>query len=594
MNKALTPQAISCLRRIRSWRYAINASSQQYRDAIDTALALLAGGDPTGAEARFRNVLAVAPDHAEAWHGLACVARVRNLPGQAVALAGKALAQPTAGDAQRARFHITLGAALSEAGQGDAAVAALNVAILLEPRDPRAHAALGQARWRAGRADDAILAYERAVELAADDTAYRQELASILLAEKHYDASLIHFAHLAISHAHDPAAHANHGAALFEAGHLQAAAQALRRAETLGPPTAPTSNNLGLVAMASGDLRSARQAFETAVAIAPADRRIAGNYATLLTEWGENEQAAALFRRIADGQVDEEAVRARFNLGTLDLAAGRMREGWVGYEARLQFLKPARPGPTWHGEETSEPVLITVEQGLGDIVQFLRYLPKAAMRAPLVLDMPEEVQGLVAMMPALDGMWGERLRFGRQAGLQCPLLSLPYVLSQDELPSAAPYLASAQAVVPGRVGIAWAGNPGYRFDRRRSLSLAAIEPLLNVAGPSFLSLQKGVECPAAMESMPLDRLAATAAAIASCDLVISVDTVIAHIAGALGRPTWLLNRFGGDWRWRGPDWYRCVRMFQATTPDLPDQAWPPVIEAATTALKAWSGGIFRG
>jgi hypothetical protein len=257
-------------------------------------------------------------------------------------------------------------------------------------------------------------------------------------------------------------------------------------------------------------------------------------------------------------------------------------------------------------------LLLHAEQGLGDTLQFCRYAPLAAARARVVLEVQAPLARLLSSLPGVSQVIarGEALpAFDAQA----PLLSLPRAFGTtiETVPARVPYLAADPdqaaawgrrlAALPGlKVGLCWAGEPRAGFpelaaiDARRSISLAALAPLAKVAGVSFVSLQKGAPAAQAADPPPpmalfdytaeLADFADTAALVENLDLVISVDTSVAHLAGAMARPVWLLNRFDTCWRWlldrQDSPWYPTLRLFRQTTPG----DWTSVIADLRQAL----------
>lgn len=565
------------------------------REQADTGMALLAGGRVAEAEARFKALLTDEAGNPEALHGLACVALASGKAALAIGLAGRALNDGNLSEAQRGRFYLTLAQGLADEHHLEPARAALHVSILLQPLNPRAHLLMGTILAGLGRLDDSLIALSEALRLAPDDLSCMQALgAQLMRAERKAEAVGV-FQDIVARRPDLAAAWANLGAALFECGAFEEAYAALLRAvETSDDVAAETLNNLGLVEMARGHLLAAGRAFEDAARRAPDDLRVRNNHATLLSELGEAKRASASLRDIMITNAGEEAVRAEFNHAALLLGQGRMAEGWAAFQSRSAFV-PLAP-ETWDGQPTDRPVTIHAEQGLGDIVQFLRYLPMAAERAPLRVCLPDAAGKLLALMPSLANLPPGRVQVASasEEGLSANLLSLPFLLHCHDAPDPAPYFVVDVAPVRGRIGIMWSGSRHYRFDRRRSLTRAQIAPVFDVPGIEFLCLQKDVSDAdlAGMVHADMSDLAATARAVASCELIIGVDSVVVHLAGALGRPAWLLNRYGGDWRWRGPSWYESITMFQATTPDVPDIAWPPVVARVVEALRAdVSGGV---
>mgnify|MGYP002478927355 FL=1 len=583
--------------------------------------------------------LAEKPDDPVLQHALACAAYDLGRYDIAVAYAGRAVrADP------RGAFHVTLGLALRRLGHREAARSALHVSVLTDPDNPSTHLAFSEsleedgevldaeaelrlavdmrpleagyhlvlARFleRHGRLSEALSVARRATRLAAsDDVMTRQYEASLLARMGEVQQAEPLFARIRGLCPHDPAAWANHGAILFELGRLDEAREVLEQAVTMAAPAAETLSNLGLVRMALGDLFGADRLFSAAQSVRPDDTRIMLNRGTCLSDLGQRVEAERLFRDVMTRRPGStDAVRARFNLGTIQLAEGRFSEGWRNFEARRTLVQslPRPDLPVWDGRETSHPVLLCGEQGLGDYLQFLRYVPQAAQRAPIDLLVPETLFSLLQESLELPFL-AEACKTGRlrvcssaqdsHAKTKASLLSLPSLLEEAEPYSAGPYLHRTAAQLPEsarkmRVGLCWEGNPGYRFDRRRSISFEWLEPLLSVPGVAWCSLVLA-KIPDGFREIPEGDLSVTAAVMRDLDLVIAVDTAMAHLAGALGVPLWLFNRFGGDWRWASGNWdaetgkhlwYPQTRMFAQQTADMPEQAWKKPIAEAARAL----------
>lgn len=622
--------------------------------SVEQALAVLSVGDAERAATMLRALLREDASDAEAWHAMACVARAGGDARSAVALAGRAIGLRPEG-----HFHITLAHALLEQGHEEPARAAAHVAVMTTPRDPRAHEAMAACLEALGRVRDAEAALRTALRLRPLDCEKHLSLAAFLarhgqgaealkvsqkalrLAPEAIFAQNQHallleqagrmreaepfFAKVAEAFPQDAAALANYGAALFANGAFEKARTVLHASAHHVPDAPETRTNLGLVQMALGALDAAEQELGAALALRQQDARLAVNYGTVLADLGRRREAEALFRKVEGWQAPEQdRARARFNLGTVLLAEGRFAEGWQAFEARQSLLPAPQTEdlPQWDGAETEAgPVLLYAEQGLGDTLQFLRYIEPALERAPLLLAVPEALRSLVAQMePVRSGrvVLRQAGQTARSAGAVacCSLLSLPARLALD-----APYPVPHWLDLPGRngsrppgagggqagtspsgalrVGLCWAGNPDYRFDRRRSLAPACLAPLAAVPGVVFQSLQRGHEgeglpFPAAL--LPAGDLLDTARLVAGLDVVVTVDTVIAHLAGLLGKPVWLLNRFGGDWRWaegsarQRPDgqvenrWYPSLRLFSQPAYGEGSPPWAEPVKAVADAL----------
>jgi len=370
--------------------------------------------------------------------------------------------------------------------------------------------------------------------------------------------------------------HNNRGLALTAADRLDEAVAAFGRSLALRPAHAGTLNNLGLAHVARNALDAADDAYSEALALAPGFDAARWNHALAL------------------------------------LASGRYRDGWRAYDARLSIpqFRPAElpPLPRWDGAAAPGlRVLVLAEQGLGDTLHFIRYARTLAERSLVVIaGVPDKLRALVATVPGVTAV-STREAPWPAADAWIPLLSLPGLL--DAAPAApvigAPYVAvdaerrraaarAVHAVATGRttVGFAWAGARDNTNDRRRSMPLAALAPLLARSDIAGFSLQHDddADVAATPAAQSLHRLHARldyddmAALVDVLDLVVTVDTSIGHLAGALDRPVWILLPHAADWRWGiGGDrtaWYASARLFrQPRTGD-----WPAVVEAVGRAL----------
>lgn len=581
-----------------------------HREKAAQALRHHQSGALVEAELLYRAVLAVRPDHADSLYGMGVLARGSGRAEVAVAFIGRAIrSRPEAG-----HYYVDLGLALRELGHLEPARAALAVAVLRVPDDPRARLGLAMALDALGRDGEAADQAEAAIRLDGQggDVAAWHLLATLQGRLGRLDEAEAAFRRTMALRPQDPAPVANLGGLLFERGRLDEALLLLREAARLGDPTAATRSNLGLVLMALGQLVEAEQELAAAADLAPDQDGILVNQASLLIELGRGDEADRCLERVLQ-QADPgsaDAARARFNRSTIRLGEGRLSEGWVDFEARRGLLpRPAVALPDWDGGvlPPGGTVLLTVEQGLGDALQFLRAVPAASERAPVILVLPPP---LLRLGRSLHSDRCRVVADGDPAiaicSVQASLLSLPHLLQQWAPAPVAPYLQAPAAELarwrdwtgrlPGlRVGLCWAGSPGYRFDRRRSIPRAALQPLVGIPGVTLVSLQPGAgpDPDLVAPHVPLDDLATTAGLLACLELVISVDTSIAHLGGALGRPVWLLNRYGGDWRWRDglldPDGrsllYPSVRQFRQARPLPPEQAWQEPVARVAAALR---------
>jgi len=503
------------------------------------------------AEALYRQVLAVRPRHPDALHLLGVVAHQTGRHDMAVRVIGQAiLAKPNV-----AMFHSNLGNALLQSGRPDDGIASLKRAVELDPALADGHYNLALALQDQGRLDEAALRYQAAASLRP-----------------------------AFAEAHD-----SMGTVFREQGRLDEAIARHRAALSLQPTFLNALSNLGTALKEKGRLDDAADCYLRSLAIDPAYPEGHYNLGVVLQEKGWPAAAAARYRRAIDAR--PSLAEAHFNLAMVMLLQGKMDEGWCEYEWRWKTrdMAKVRRGfaqPLWNGEAGGgRTLLIHAEQGLGDTLQFCRYAPLAAAKGFNVVF--EAELPLARVLRSLPGI-GLVVTRGQETpafDVHCPALSLPLALGTtlETVPGSLPYLhadaaqsaalgvrVKAAAGEPLRVGLAWAGNPTMKADLRRSLSPDRLQPLLDVAGAAFFSLQKDVSL---SEGSPMIDLmgemrdfADTAALVDNLDLVISVDTAVAHLAAAMGKPVWLLNRFDSCWRWlldrRDSPWYPTMRIYR--------------------------------
>jgi hypothetical protein len=335
----------------------------------------------------------------------------------------------------------------------------------------------------------------------------------------------------------------------------------------------------------------------------------AGAWTQLGNAWlahNQVERARACYHRSLAVQPGEPA--ALWNLGIVDLLTGDFLRGWQGYERRFDVsgAPPRRPLPIplWKGEPLADKrLLLYAEQGLGDTIQFVRYARHFAKQgARILIECPQPLHRLLRQIDCVEEWYVPPTAQAANADYQLPLLSAPAlvattpanILSSEGYLSAADHSRQRWSEWLGtrgrnkRVGVVWAGNPNHKNDRNRSLPVHLLPGLAAARCVDWVSLQKGVAAP---DSLPmrdagpeLDDFEATAGLIVNLDLVISVDTAVAHLAGALGHPVWILLPFAPDWRWMldrtDSPWYRSARLFRQPSPG----DWQTVIGQITEAL----------
>jgi tetratricopeptide (TPR) repeat protein len=519
----------------------------------------------------------------------------------------------------RADVVANLGAVLLMQGRFDDAAGTLRRASAAMPNHPGILGNLGLALLRAGHAQDAVAILERAVALDPRPVDARNNLGLAHAAAGDVDAACAAFAAvLERAPDHTPAL-SNWCDALVTHGRLPEAIDLAARFASASPHDAGAAYKLGYLRVLAGELDAAAAAFERALAHAPQYAPTRHNLGTLAMWQGALDTSIAHFR--AALALDPGYADARFGLACALLKSRNAVEGWPAFEARHEVHATsswkARDTPTWDGRAMPDGTLLVLpEEGLGDVLQFARFLPAASARVGrLVLACGgywAPLARLLAGVPGVDVVAIEDLP-ALKVDAQCALLSLPLQLRLGTTawnPSDA-YLAAAQeatarwrarlAPLRGlRVGLCWSGNArradphATRIDERRSLPLHRLAALAEVQGVHFISVQKrGADAVHANSAVPLidwtgelTDFADTAALMQSLDLVISVDTSVVHCAGALGRPVWMLDRFDNCWRWgtdaAAPGWYASLRVFRQAR----FREWDGVVRDVRAALEA--------
>jgi tetratricopeptide (TPR) repeat protein len=420
----------------------------------------------------------------------------------------------------------------------------------------------------------------------------------------------------------DPAsadARNNIGMVHYMQGNLAEAEACFRDALRLAPGHASALLNLGSARQLNNDVDAAEACFRGALKRGADPARAKSNLALAMMEQGRPAEAETLCREALDMLPGH--CEARANLALALLTQGKLAEGWAEYEARwdveaMAAPLPKLPQPRWTGQDLNgETVLLYAEQGFGDVLQFCRYAPMVAQAGGrVVLVVPPALQRLMRTLDGVDQVLSEEDDLLPAFDYHCPLMSLPFAFRTvlETIPRPRQYLhadpsswAPFLAQRPGlKVGLVWAGRSrtdqphAVAIDKRRSMRFEDMAPVLTVPGCSFVSLQLG---PPARQMQGIeglidvsDRLKDwhdTAELIAGLDLVIAVDTAVAHLAGALGRPVWMLNRFDSCWRWlRDRDdtpWYPTMRQFRQRE----SGNWTDVILRVVLALRDRVEGI---
>ncbi len=579
-------------------------------ELLPAALRLHQDGQLREAAAIYEQILSCHPTHPDALHLLGLVAFQLGRFQQAINLIKRAIAViPSV-----AGYHCNCGEAWRRLGKLDEAIHCHREALRLNPDYLEAHINLGSAFKQNGKLAEAAACYRRALQINPNHFGLHNNLGNLLKEMGQLDPAVVSYQEALRLKPDFAPTHVNLGLAWQEQNRLEEAIASFRRALPLAPQDAETHFKLGNALQKQGCAAEAIPCFAKAIELQPsyADARI--NLALALQE--ENQIGPALRHLWEAVHVQPDYPDAHWNLALALLLSGDFRNGWNEYEWRWRYPRfSSRPRqfsqPKWNGAVLAgRTILLHAEQGLGDTIQFIRYAPLVAERGGRVI--VECQPGLVSLLKSAPGV--EQVVARGQPlphfDIYTPLMSLPRIFGTtlESIPAAIPYLSAPgsrrfQLGKPPhaklKMGLVWAGGSLHQKDHLRSASLAHFAPLLEIQEIAFYSLQIGPRA-ADLASLPnrfaiadlsprLHDFADTAAAISQLDLVISVDTAVAHLVGALGRPIWTLLPYAPDWRWlleRGDTpWYPSMRLFRQTL----QGDWTGVITRVTGALQSRPG-----
>ena len=473
-----------------------------------------------------------------------------------------------------------------------------------------------------GERGAAIEAYRRALENDAEHPGARRNLGYLLSAQGYalqergeYSAAAASYQEALALEPAQPLAHNNLGNALRDIARLTDAIESYRNAIALDPGMATAHANLGIALQQTGQTAGATEQLRVAVALDPGNSEAVLNLGYLLEQQGDGRGALENYRKAIEIQPD--FAEAHFNYALQLLLAGELTRGWAEYEWRLRHPDLARfwpfaGRPRWDGcALDGKTILLYAEQGFGDALQFVRYAPLVAARGAKVIvscqaklaSLFRSVPGVAAVVDAAGPV--------PQFDLCCSLLSLPHFFGTvlETIPAQVPYVHADEQKArrwkaqleaqDGRlkVGLFWATDTITSISASRSLQLDRLAALGGIPGAAFYSLQRGAAARQALRPPPglklidctteLRDFSDDAALIANLDLVISINSATAHLAGALGRPVWTLIQFPPDWRWllerTDNPWYPSMRLFRRAR----DEPWERVAARLAEALRGW-------
>jgi tetratricopeptide (TPR) repeat protein len=621
------------------------ATSSESEDLLTRALVAHQAGRLDEARELYSRKLAINSNDAKSLHGLGLMAYQMGRLEIAASMMQRAIAV----DAKHAAYHFGLSLVRRKQRRLDEALLEVAVALLLDPQNKKLHSHAADVLCEERKWAEAEKHYKRALELDPNCIQTHQNLGIVLRRLGKLREAKACFQRMLELKPDSVVALHNLGNVLVKEGKLEEAQGCYERTLELKPDLAESSNSLGSVLQRRGKLDEAEARYRQALALKPGFPEAICNLGNLARRRGAPEEARAHYtdalslnpdmaeahsnlgmvlqgegrlqeaRQLYDRAVelDPAVPDARWNRCLLDLLEGKFETGWRDYEVRRlrrqsapRFLQGC---PVWRGEPLNGArILLYAEQGVGDTLHFLRYVSMVqAVGGTVILDVPASLVRLAAQIAGVTELVasGDPLP---PVDWHCPLMSLPlaFQTNLDSIPRGVPYLRVpeecrnyAQGAPPTdraiRVGLVWSGNPEFAEDKLRSIPLPTFAPVLRVKGLQFYSLQFGpaasqlkeVDAPIVDLTASIKDFADTAALVEKLDLVISVDTAAAHLAGALAKPVWTLLPFAPDWRWmldrEDSPWYPTMRLFRQ--PQLGD--WASVIERVRGDLARMSGQV---
>lgn len=568
----------------------MDSNSQQETDALFAqALTFHQAGKLDEAQTLFTHILNATPDHADSLHLLGVIAHQSNNPAQAEKLIKHAIKQSP----EEPLYLYNLGLVYQQNQQPDQATACFKKALQLVPSFIEALNSLGSILLAQEQFHEATQVFRDSLRLSPQQPGVMNDLGLAYHNLGNFDQAITCYQKALAFNPHFSSAYLNSGNALLLSQEISAAITAYKQAIQLDPQNALAHNNLGHAYAEIGS-------FDKAVACHNQALQLNPTYGEAYKKLGYAHQGlhnylegVANFRQALLLQPNDPD--SHFDLGAALLLSGNFKEGWKEYEWRLQTGKISfehfeKHAPRWDGTKLNgKSILLITEQGYGDVIQFARYIPMVAdMGGEVTLLCSEDLVPLLRGMKAITHI-ASSVTSVRQFDVYYPLMSLPMLFGTEmkSIPQHVPYLTpeiSKPAIPPlqknlqnnnKRVGLVWAGNPKHTGDRHRSLSLEDMAPLLDAENVSFFSLQIGssrekkysqYEEKITDLSPWLHDFSDTASAIDSLDLIITVDTAVAHLAGAMGKPVWILLPLTPDWRWltdrRDSPWYPSARLFR--------------------------------
>jgi tetratricopeptide (TPR) repeat protein len=582
------------------------SDSEMIDQTFQSAMQLHQAGKLDDAEPLYRQILAQEPKHADTLHLLGVLLLQQGQYAPGIDLIQQAIAeQPNIPG-----YYSNLGWALVDAGRIDEAVICYQKLIALQPTNSAAYDRLAKLLLHLRQTEEAIAAAAEAVRLRPDVADHHAHLGSGYSLSGRYSLAVRPYTEALkldpknVNHLHDLAV------ALSETGRREEAVVLFNMAINLNPNFSWLFSSRGVVLSRLGRVDEAIDSFRRSIRIDPSAPAGYNNLGSLLQEQGKYSEALEQYRMAVSLEPDRPT--SRWNLARLLLLLGYLQEGWADFDCRLEMpqlrLNRNFAQPHWDGSDPAgKTILLHAEGGNGDTIHFIRLAPLVARRgAKLILECQSAMLPLLTGFPDLDAIIprGQPLP---PFDLQIPLQSLPRPLgiTLENIPNHVPYLRAPTDRVQKwkqrlasetklRVGLVWSGSRYANADNR-TRTIDVFAPLAEIPNVKFFSLQTGPDAsqspPRKMDfadfSAELTDFAETAALVQNLDLIITIDTSVAHLAGALAKPVWVLIPFQCDFRWllhrTDSPWYPTMRLFRQ--PSVQD--WQTPIREMATALRGF-------
>lgn len=538
--------------------------------------------------------------NAPALHLLGLISAEGGNAAAGAALIGRAI--QIAGPA--ADWCVHLSTILEHLNNLPGATAALRQALEVMPADADIAFRLANLLTRCGHLEEAAERYRRAVELRPAFAESWFNL-GVVLSMRSENGEAAHAYAKAIEYKDDYAeAHNNLGILLHADGYLELASECYEKAVDIRPSYLDARYNLGLSHQHQGRIEQAEEVYRQVIAQNSGHDDAHNNLGNVLLAQRRIDEARLSYQRSIS--ISPDKAEAHWNLGVAELLAGNFRDGWREYEWRLRESRRYTSIPAWMGEPLSgRRILVWAEQGLGDSIQMIRFTAKLAEAgAHVVVECQRPLERLFENLAGVSEVVVRGAKIP-PVDYQIAMMSLPGAFETDAaaLPGPMPYLSADRALVgqwryrlsdyaAPRIGLAWAGNSNHANDRNRSIDPAmfsrlAVQESAMGTTASFFTVQPDAQAPEGVYSLGehIECFADTAALISELDLLITVDTAVAHLAGAMDRPVWTLLPHVPDWRWMlegdGSPWYPSMRLYrQRSRGD-----WAGVFERVSTALR---------